>query len=320
MDPFNGLQDIQNKTLRATSEHFSEDSLRVLRGFQFAGRFDMQVESKTAATCRSILPDAKHLAKERIREEVVKWATKSRVPSAGIRFLVDTGWIELFPELQALQGCLQDPEWHPEGDAFEHTLLVCDAAAEIADREKLAFDDRLVLMLSALCHDLGKATTTVIEGSRIKSPGHAGETGLTVSLLERMGFEKAIIDKVVPLVQEHMVHIGVEPTQKFVRRLSLRLVPANINLLVLLIEADHSGRPPLPKVCPDSAKRILEISAELKIQSDVPKPLVMGRHLIECGLTPGPQFSELLKLAYAKQIDGEFETIEDGLKLIGVEN
>ena len=322
IDPYNGVQDLKDGRLVATSHKFEEDALRPLRGFQFAGRFNLTVDSDTAVRCERMLPRASNLSTERIYEEIVKWATKSVKPSMGLNFLVDTGWIKLFPELDAIYGLEQEPEYHPEGCCGTHTGLVCDAAVEIAVRDELNKEDRLVLVLAALCHDLGKATTTIVEDGKIKSPGHAHEGAEpTRTLLARMGFSgngnlRKIVDQVVALVECHMDHIGVEPNKRFVRRLACRTHPASLQQLVRLMEADHSGRHPLPKHCPDSAVKILEISKELDIQSDKPKPIVMGRHLIDdLGMKPGPMFKVVLDECYQNQLDGVFDDLESGLKL-----
>jgi tRNA nucleotidyltransferase (CCA-adding enzyme) len=211
IDPFNGQEALNSSLLIATSGYFKEDALRVLRGMQFAGRFNMEVSEPTAFMCEDMKEDYGHLSLERIREEWTKWALKSVKPSMGLQFLVDTNWIPFYPELDALVGLSQDAEYHPEGCVFTHTGMVCDEAVKIADRENLNDEDRLILVLSALCHDLGKSTTTTVEDGRIKSPRHAQEgKNPTISLLTLMGFGDKIIEKVVPLVLCHMDHLNFE--------------------------------------------------------------------------------------------------------------
>lgn len=313
-DPFGGIEDIKAGVLCATSHHFAEDPLRVLRAFQFAGRFNMDMDEETISLSRNLLTEAGSLSIERIRGEIVKWALKSIIPSKGLNLLKETEWISLFPEIEGLIGCQQDPEWHPEGDAFIHTGLVCDSAVEIAVREDLTDEQRLILVLAALCHDLGKATTTVIADGRWRSPGHA-EAGadLTDSLLNRMGFGETIIKQVIPLVVEHMCHIGLIPNDKIVRRISCRVGPSSISQLIRLMEADHSGRSPLPKKLPESAASILEISNRLCLEEAKPEPIVKGRHLIALGLEPGPNFKEILNRCFDAQIEGEISSIDDGI-------
>lgn len=321
IDPYGGESDLMYGILRATSEHFAEDPLRVLRGFQFAGRFNMKVDDRTADLCYSLLPEAKTLASERIFGEWEKWALKSVKPSAGLQFLVDTGWIKLYPELEAIYELDQDPEWHPEGCVLTHTGFVCDAAAAIADRDQLDDEERLVLMFAALCHDLGKATTTSVnDQGRIIAKGHA-EAGAdpTRSLLERIGFVgdaklRRIVDQIVPLVVEHMAHVNIEPNDRIVKRLAVRTSPSSLKQLVRLMEADHSGRPPLPKHCPPAALQILEIADRLAIQDDKPEQILKGRHLIPLGLIPGPIFTTIIDEAYQLQLDGEINTLEEAIQ------
>ena len=317
VDPYGGVKDLQDRVLRATSEHFKDDPLRTLRGFQFAARFELVAELQTLTMCRDLLAESHTISVERIYGEVVKWALKSTVPSAGLFFLKRAGWLVMFPELNNLDELPQDPQWHPEGNAFIHTALVCDAARNIAVRDKLCDEDRLVLMLAALCHDLGKATTTVMRDGRWRSPGHAKEgEDLTRSLLNRMGFGESIIKQVIPLVVEHMSYIGIEPNERFVRRLSVRVEPCSIVQLCRVMEADHSGRPPLPMGMPINARKILMISEKLKVQSGKPEPIVKGRHLIDKGMEPGPHFKDILDQCYQAQLDGQIETLEQGLALV----
>jgi tRNA nucleotidyltransferase (CCA-adding enzyme) len=314
LDFFGGQADLQARILRHTTLAFAEDPLRVLRAMQFAARFDMQLAPETAALCRELLPEAATLPIERIWAEWWKWAAKSVRPSAGLRVLEETGWLNLYPELVALVGCEQDPVWHPEGNVLPHTGYVVDAAAAIAARDALGEEARAVLLLAALCHDLGKpATTSHDPDGRIRSPGH-DQAGIlpTEALLRRIGCPHAIAAQVVPLVREHMVHICMTVTERAVRRLSLRLAPATIEAWGRLVEADHGGRPPLPPGNPGA--EIVALAQQLGAAEGRPQPLLHGRDLIAAGLAqPGPQLGALLKQAYAAQIDGVFVTTEEGL-------
>lgn len=317
VDPYNGERDLVNGLLRATSEHFKDDPLRVLRGMQFAARFDMGTDTRTAEMSRSLMPEYKHLAVERVATEFLKLAEKGVKPSRGLDFLVNTGWIELFPQLNALRGVKQDEEWHPEGDVFVHTKHVADAAALIADREGLEGEDRVVLVLAAICHDFGKPATTVFERGRYRAPGH-DDAGVepTRTFLESIGMFPRIIERVLPLVKEHMVHVGSKPTERTVRRLTVRLGKATMRELLWLIEADHSGRPPLPKGLPKEAAEFAEIAKQLKLEEAKPQPIIMGRHLIDLGMEPGPEFGRLTKAAFEAQLDGVFHDLESGLEFV----
>ncbi|MGA3203726.1 MAG: polynucleotide adenylyltransferase, partial [Bryobacteraceae bacterium] len=162
LDFFGGRDDLENRVLRATSEAFREDPLRVLRGMQFACRFNLTIDPATAAECRAIVDEYSTIAQERVAEEFMKWAIKSAHPGRLAGYLVTTGWIVHFPEINNLLSVPQDPEWHPEGEVGIHTMLVVDAAAEIAERDLLKDDERAVLMFAALTHDFAKAGTTAL--------------------------------------------------------------------------------------------------------------------------------------------------------------
>jgi tRNA nucleotidyltransferase (CCA-adding enzyme) len=160
LDFVGGQADLRGRILRHTSEAFLEDPLRVLRGMQFAARFGLGAAPETLALCRRIRGSHGELARERIWDEWLKWAVRAEVPSAGLRFLRDTGWLAHYPELEALVGTPQDPEWHPEGDVFVHTGHCCDALAGLAEWQGLDATSRAVYMFAVLAHDLGKPATT----------------------------------------------------------------------------------------------------------------------------------------------------------------
>lgn len=313
LDFFGGVADLEAGIIRHTTAAFAEDPLRVLRAMQFAARLDMRLAPETAALCRALLPEAPHLALERVWGEWQKWAYASTRPSAGLRVLAETGWLACYPELQALVDCPQDPVYHPEGHVFTHTGHVCDAAATIAERVGLAGPERALLLLSALCHDLGKPATTEIHADgRVRSPGHA-QAGLapTTALLRRIGCPRALSEPVLPLVAEHMAHHGMAPSPRAVRRLAVRLAPATLTQWERLLEADYGGRPPRPPSAP--GRPVLELAHQIGVAHGRPEPIVQGRHLLGLGLQPGPQLGALLKRAYQAQIDGAFTTVEEAL-------
>ena len=314
IDPFMGESDGKRFRLVPTSPAFMEDSLRVLRGMQFAGRFGYNASIETREMAKRMIDEYGELATERIWGEWEKWASKSLIPSAGLDFLLDCGWLKLYPEIADLVGVQQDKEWHPEGDVYEHTCHVVDAMAIICSREKISGERKLVLMFAALCHDMGKPSTTTNESGRWKAPKHdkAG-VPLAESFLKSIGCPAKIIEKVLPLVSEHMAHISLIESDRTVRRLAMRLHPANVNDLALVVAADMSGRPPLKPDNHPRIERILEIAKKLEIENNKPVPLIKGRHLLQLGYKEGPELGERLKFLFEKQLEGVFDTIDKGL-------
>jgi tRNA nucleotidyltransferase (CCA-adding enzyme) len=310
LDFHGGERDLRAGVLRHTGPAFAEDPLRVLRGMQFCSRLGLVAAPETLALCRSMAGQQGELAVERIREEWTKWATRAGRPSLGLRFLADSGWLVHYPELAAMRGVPQDPEWHPEGDVWIHTGHCLDAMQESADWIDADAATRLVLAFALLLHDSGKPACTrreVRDGrERIVSPGHDQAGGpLAAAFLERLAIPEALRARVVPLVTQHMAYLE-QPTARAIRRLANRLHPATIRELVAVIAADASGRPPLPRRVPDNARRLWEKAVELSLQAAAPKPLLQGRHLVARGLKPGPEFGEWVRAAFEAQLDGEF--------------
>jgi len=321
LDFFGGREDLKTRVLRATSAAFREDPLRVLRGMQFACRFNLTVDAATAEQCRAIAHEYSTIAQERVAEEFMKWAIKSERPGRIAGYLAATGWIAHFPEIANILEVPQDPEWHPEGEVGIHTMLVLDAAARIAARDSLQGDERAVLLFSALTHDFAKAGTTALRDRngvmRWTAHGHEAAGGpLARAFLERIGIKPAIADQVVPLVENHLAHSSLrnDVTPRTVRRLALRLAPASITQLIRLIEADHSGRPPLPAGLPESAVRIRDTAAAQAVATKPQGPLILGRHVLPYfDNQPGPHIGEITRAAYEAQMDGAFSSEEEAL-------
>lgn len=314
-DPFNGYNDLENRVLRNTSDQFSEDPLRVLRGFQFAGRFNLIGELGLLKLCRQIKDQFQHLPKERIWTEFEKWAMKSVNHKAGLDFLVMSHWIDCFPELRDILGVPQELDFHPEGCVYTHTCYVVNAMNDICNREGIDGERKLILILAALCHDLGKAETTIYRKDRISAPKH-DQVGVKISenFLLSINCPHKVIDQVLPLVREHMCHLnGVNA--KMINKLSVRLGKANIEDLCLLIEADHSGRPPLQKKLPRDAKLLLELARILKVNEKAPPKIVNGKDIIDI-IPPGKDMGQLLDWLYSKQLECKFHNLEDGLILM----
>lgn len=311
VDLHNGQADLLNGRLHHTSEFFADDPLRVLRGMQFCGRFNLTAEKDTVELSRSLLPEFETLSKERLWIEFEKWATKSIKPSRGLVFLQRTGWLTKFPELQALVGCKQNPTYHAEGSVWQHIKRVCDQAAKIAIEKDLSTNDRLVLVLAALLHDVGKPSTTDDE---LRAIGHAKEgVDIAKSFLESINAPLWVIEKVCSMVGLHMSYVT---TKSGVRKMSSKCkVPLSLQLD--LMRTDNLGRISLDedhfKEAFDIIDSIERMAKELDVIDDSPKPILFGRHLIKAGMKPGKRFGIILRMAFEDQLDGAFDDL-DGAK------
>ena len=309
-DPFNGRADLDAQVLRHASDRFDEDPLRVLRGMQLAARFGLSAAPETVALCKTVTQDGQ--ASERIWEEWKKLLLHGMTPSLGLQFLSDCGWLRFYPELAALQGCAQDPIWHPEGDVWIHTLHCLDwFALERTGHH----DDDLIVGLGILCHDFGKPATTTTDFGRITSRGHEPEgEAPTRHFLERLTNQDDLINEVMPLVLCHLrpraLH-DANASDSAVRRLARQV--KRIDRLVRVARADHAGRPPKPFDGFPAGAWLLERARRLEVEDQAPITLVMGRHLLELGVQPGPDMGQLLDACYEAQLDGLFSTLDAGL-------
>jgi tRNA nucleotidyltransferase (CCA-adding enzyme) len=311
IDAHGGQRDLQAKILRHVSKAFLEDPLRVLRAAQFCARFALKIDDKTLLLCKSLKEELKTLSQDRIFWEIKKLMLSSH-PSLGFIVLQKADSLaSLFPELFQLIDCPQDKEWHPEGDVWVHTLMVIDEAAKLLAKEEINEEEKLIVMLASLCHDLGKPLTTIEKDGRIKSPGHE-QAGieLTISLLSTMGVPKKLHDIVASLVGEHLKPYQLyrtrhEVTDGAIRRLAAR---CDIGLLLLVSQADFLGRTTDDaKVGVDpSARWLKEKVLELMGSNKAPRAILQGRHLFAFGLIPGPQFGHILRQAFEAQMDGQF--------------
>lgn len=330
-DPFHGQEDLERETLRAVDpETFVEDSLRVLRAVQFAARFGFEIEPSTFELCRSI--DLTDLPSERVWGEIEKLLLQAERPGEGLRLIYDLGVAErLFPELQALKGVPQEPDWHPEGDVDVHTMLVMNEAARLID--DLKYPKKVAVMLGALCHDLGKPATTELAEGRIRSLGH-DEAGVepTVSFLDRLNIHTLdgydVRQQVIQLVRYHLkpgefYKVRDKVGDGAFRRLARKVEP---DLLYRVAKADSLGRNaewvPREKWFGSEAQEwFIGRARELDVEEKGPQPILMGRHLIEMGLEPSPAFGDILSAVFEKQLDGEVTTLEEAVeearKLIG---
>ncbi len=309
IDPFNGQKDIENRILRApNAEFFKEDPLRLLRVMQFISRFGMMPDAQLNEICKTM--SLKGVSRERIEKEFEKMLLRSARPSLGLRWLKDIGRLkELAPELAATIGVIQDPHWHPEGDVFEHTMQTVDAAAQLPMENDYI---RLILLYAAVCHDLGKVSTTEKQDDgTITSIGHDQEGALlTKKMLRRISENKDLIDAVATLVKYHMAplqFIDNNASPAAYKRLANKLgAHGSLALLADLALADRRGRNPHgPEPLKEKDAEVTEFkkrAADAQVLEHKEKQLLLGRDIADI-VSPGPQMGELLKRAYEIQLD-----------------
>ena len=316
LDPFDGRGDIGRRLLRVVDrERFLDDSLRVLRAVQFAARLDLRLDDEARELCRAAALD--DLPPERVWGEIEKLIFAPR-PSIGFALAMELGVVaRLFPELQALAGCPQEPEWHPEGDVWVHTLQVIDQArGRVGD---LPRPQQIAIMLGAVCHDFGKPATTAVIDGRIRSMDHE-EQGVapTHAFLDRINLRSIdgydVRQQVAGLVAHHLkpgawFKVRDEVGDGAFRRLAHKV---DLELLARLAASDCQGRHPGVFDC-TAMDWFLERARSLGVEHRPPAPILLGRHLLELGLKPGPRVGEILKAVYEQQMEGSVTDLDQAI-------
>jgi tRNA nucleotidyltransferase (CCA-adding enzyme) len=309
-DPLHGVSDLECGRLRHCSDRFTEDPLRVLRAMQLAARMPARVDPATCALASTLGPEK--LSRERYFAEWEKLLLAGKIPSRGLSFLKDCGWIRFFPELAALVDCPQDPQWHPEGDVWVHTLHCVDA---FATQRSGDHDEDLVVGLSVLCHDMGKPLVTEISSGKIRSPGHESAGIRPARLfLDRLNVSKRLQEQVLPLVKCHMrpaMLFSDRSSPAAIRRLARDC--GRLDLLLRVFRADAAGRPPMPDNSAEAIDWLTQQARELEVERSQPRPLLSGKDLLDRGWDSGPDMGRFLKAAYETQLDGGFSTRTEAL-------
>ena len=336
IDLCHGREDIKNKTLRTiTADKFREDPLRVYRVMQFMGRLEFTPTEGLTELCTEIVKSGEldELSKERVYEEFEKLLLKSKRPSLGLRWALSIGLLEkYFPELSMLVKVEQDPQWHKEGDVFNHTMMALDAGAKLRDTitgedEEELRKRKAIFMFGVLCHDLGKgvAGITEIDGDgTVHSRRHesAGEEP-TLSFLDRITNDIELRKKVVFLVTNHMTPLnlynsyllGNNPRDSAFRRLGIKALDAMVALddLLLLTQADNNGRISTvgslnDGIVPWFNKRIEDMIFKGPV---VPKPLITGDDLInDFGMKQSIELGVIKQALYDHQIENDIQDKE----------
>ncbi len=300
LDPFSGERDLQQGILRHVGPAFGEDPLRVLRAMQFAGRFGLRIVEETLAMCRA--QDLAELPRERIWEEFRKLLLQAPSPAHGLAYAPELGVLRVLPELGAVHAA-------PAADAggatpWALTLAMLDRAALLRSGD--AEPDRL-LMTAALCHQLGASTAGAPE------EGVPARLAATEAFLARLTNEHAFVAAVRALLLELETpqrlferRAGVQPGE--IRRMALRQpIPFLLRAATAHFQARHGEAP-----C--EAAGWLEAQARaLGVWERAPEPILLGRHLLERGLAPGPAVGRWVRLAFERQLDGEIASLDDAL-------
>ena len=299
VDHFGGREDLKSGILRHVNDSsFGEDPLRVLRGAQFAARFEFTVAEETVALCRRM--DLSRLPRERIMGELEKALLKASRPSVFFQVMRQMDQLSLwFPELQNLVGVPQNPVYHAEGDVWNHTMMVLNEAAKL--RHQVA--QPLWFMLAALTHDFGKAVCTEEKNGVLHAYGHETRgLPLAESFLRRLTSETKLIRYVLNLAELHMkpnTMAGARSSLKATNRLFDQAVDPLA--LILLALADDRGRISTKPVFDNESFLADRLEAFRELMA---RPHVAGRDLIQAGLTPGEDFSQILDYSHKLRLAG----------------
>lgn len=299
VDHFGGQEDLKRGIVRHVNDvSFAEDPLRVLRAAQFTARFGFDLAEETLSLCARM--DLASLASERIMGELEKALLKAPRPSVFFEVLRQMGQLGYwFAEVEALIGVPQEPKFHPEGDVWNHTMLVLDQAAKLREQAK----EPLGLMLAALCHDLGKQIAIQNDNGRIRALGHE-EAGIVLeeAFLSRITLEKRLHRYVANMVELHM-RPNLMVSQRSSRKSFCKLFDSSVcpEDLILLAKADALGRDIQQDYTPTEAYLQEKLAAFHEIMS---RPYVQGADLIAAGYAPGKDFGEALAYAHKMRLAG----------------
>jgi tRNA nucleotidyltransferase (CCA-adding enzyme) len=335
IDPFGGLKDIENRILRMTNENsFFDDPLRILRGARFAATLNFDLEKKIYDKANRT--DLTGLSRERIIEELFKMIIRTEFPSRGFVEYFKLGVLkQLFPEIYKMTLTIQDSDFHPETDeqghhtVWKHTLLTMDNIVVLAEKERFEFNtiERMILVLSALMHDIGKVKTTEWNWKRGRMTITSNNHDFVGSLMGSEFFKRFNISSyrgydikelIVKLIKfHHRINdywkIRDEIGKKTIAKLYLEFKD-DIKYLILLDVADKNGRGGgIVEKIDERGEWLLKTIKEYNINKETVKPIIMGRDLIDMGVSSGPMMGKILSEIYDIQIDDGFKDREEGL-------
>ena len=309
IDFVGGKKDLAAKIVRAIGDpaaRFSEDRLRMLRAVRFATVLDYKIDNATWDALVANAASINEISAERIREELLKiFLSPNRV--TGWDLLDRSGLLHaVLPELDAMKGCLQPEQFHPEGDVFVHTRLMLELLPENVS---------IPLVLSVLFHDVAKpVTATVDETGRIRFNEHDRiGAAMTESIMERLRFSRAEIDAVVEMVRQHMVFKDVPKMRvaKLKRFMARPTFEEELELHRVDCASSHGML--------DNYEFLLQKREEFANEPIIPPPLVRGDDLIALGMKPGPQFGEILEAVETRQLEGALKDRQQALDWVKAE-
>lgn len=296
-DHFGGREDIERKLLRRVDDDtFASDPLRVFRTAQLAARYGFSVEEETLDLCRKT--DVSQLAGERVMGEISKALLRSERPSVFFEELRKMEQLSCWmPELEALIGVPQNRYYHQEGDVWVHTMMVVDEAAKRRDTAHFP----LGIMMSALCHDFGKAVATTEENGVVHSYGHETEgLPLVRSFLARLTSDKRLKRYVLNMTQLHMDPNKLARSRSKLKRTN-RMFDLSVEPFDLIQLSICDGLGKLPQN--DSSEQFLMERYE-KFCRIMERPFVSGKDLIEAGISPGEEMAQILEYAHKLRLAG----------------
>ncbi len=303
IDFVDGQTDLKNKIIRAIGDpekRFQEDHLRMLRAIRFTHTLGFKLDENTKESIKKLAPNIKKISAERVEQEISRTLTESKKPGDALRDLVECELIEnIIPEIMPLIGLEQPPQYHPEGDVFEHTVLMLNLMnfENVENSRELAY--------SVLLHDLGKATTKTIgpgaDGNlRIRFDGHASESAKMAELiLKRLKLPNKEQKHIIKAVKDHMRFIDVPNMKNATKRkmLAEETFPLELELHRVDCLGSHADL--------KNYDLLLEYKKELANKPALPTPLINGRDLIELGIKPGPEFKAIIDRSFQKQLEDE---------------
>lgn len=303
IDYVGGQEDLRNRTLRAIgdpSQRFREDHLRLLRAIRFAATYDFRIDSATWEAIVANAASIRSVSAERIREELTRIFT-APTRLAGFDLLDRSGLLAIvLPEVDALKGCEQPPQFHPEGDVFVHTRLML----ELLPREPLP----VPLVYAVLFHDIGKPPTQSVDGDRIRFNGHdTVGAAMTTAIMERLRFSREETEATVEAVANHMVFKDVQAMR--VARLKRFMARPHFDLELELHRVDCASSHQML----DNYEFLLAKREEFANEPLIPAPLVTGRDLLALGWRPGPVIGQILDTMQTLQLEGSLTTREAAL-------